>query len=165
MPDTLDNQSPEAEQADPAPAVDPVAVRFAAMNLLARREHSLGELRVKLSRRFDDPDLINCELKRLVDENLQSDERYAESFVRQRSSRGYGPQRLRQEMREKDLSKEEVAAAFTAADINWPELAEQVLRKKFGTIDHRDLKQLARCQRFMHYRGFSRDHYQHLLEG
>lgn len=145
-------------------AVKPVDVRVAAMDFLARREHSRRELQQKLLRRFPDQALIDEQLDRLAQENLQSDERYAQSLVRSRSGRGYGPQRLRQEMREKGLKPEEVAIAFEVADINWYDVAEHALRKKFGSIDCRDIKQLARCQRFMHYRGFSREHYQHLLE-
>lgn len=158
--------SPGSDESELSPPVivNPVDIRVAAMDLLARREHTRRELQQKLLRRFKDPASIDEQLERLAQENLQSDERYAQSFVRSRSSRGYGPQRLRQQMREKGLKPEEVALAFEVADIDWYGVAEHVLRKKFGSIDSRDIKQLARCQRFMHYRGFSREHYQHLLE-
>ena len=99
MPDSY--SSSELEQLT---AIKPVEVRIAAMDFLARREHSLQELRRKLKRRFDDEELIESELQRLKDDNLQSDERYADSFLRQRSAKGYGPRRVRHEMREKGLS-------------------------------------------------------------
>ena len=35
------------------------------MNLLARREHSLGELRQKLLRQFDDEALVESQLQQL----------------------------------------------------------------------------------------------------
>ncbi len=149
-------------------AVDPAEIRRAAMNLLARREHSLVELRRKLGARFQDGELLEEELQRLSDENLQSDSRYAESFARQRAGRGYGPVRVRQEMREKGLNDAAIADAFQRADLDWYALAEEVFRKKFGAAmdggDHQQaLKEKARQARFMQYRGFESDHYRHLL--
>ena len=160
------NEPPDFE---PLTAINPADVRLAAMNLLARREHSLRELHQKLRRRFDDEALVEAELCRLADENLQSDQRFAESFARQRSGRGYGPQRVRQEMREKGLSDADIARAFEVAEVDWYDLAGEVFRKKFGCRveadrSRPDLKEKARRVRFMQYRGFSADHYQHLVE-
>jgi regulatory protein len=136
---------------------------MAAMNLLARREHSLGELRQKLQRRFDDAAMLETELQKLVEENLQSDYRFAESFARQRAARGHGPARVRQEMREKNLSDIAIASAFESAELDWWALAEAAFRKKFGEPGRVELKEKARRIRFMQYRGFSADHYEHLL--
>jgi regulatory protein len=147
-----------------ATAINPADVRLAAMNLLARREHSLHELGQKLRRRFPDESVVALELARLQDENLQSDQRYAESYLRQRSARGYGSQRVRREMRDKGLSDEQIADAFAAVEVDWYELAAQVMRKKFGTVPVTELKEKARRLRFMQYRGFHADHYQHLVE-
>jgi regulatory protein len=165
-------QDPEAHSGpDPqtsAEAVNPAEIRRAAMNLLARREHSLAELRRKLGARFKDEALLEAELQRLSEENLQSDSRYAESFARQRAGRGYGPVRVRQEMREKGLDDAAIADAFQRADLDWYELAEEVYRKKFGLATgdkghQQALKDKARQARFMQYRGFEPDHYRHLL--
>ena len=143
----------------------PTDIRFAAMNLLARREHSLGELRNKLRRRFPDEQQLETQLQKLVAEKLQSDERFAESFARMRAGRGYGPARVRQDMREKGLSDVDIATAFEAAELDWCELASEVLLKKFGPVTPADLKEKARRIRFMEYRGFAADHYRHLIRG
>lgn len=144
--------------------VSPADIRLAAMNLLARREHSLKELRHKLRRRFSDEHLIDHELTRLAQENLQSDTRFAESFARQRAERGYGPLRVRQEMRERGLSDSAIATAFDAADIDWYSLAAEVYRKKFGSVAANDIKEKARRVRFLQYRGFSAEHFQGLSD-
>lgn len=154
-------------------AINPADVRLAAMNLLARREHSLRELRQKLRRRFSDGPLLEAELQRLADDNLQSDQRFADSFARQRAGRGYGPQRVRQEMRDRGLSDADIAGAFERNQLDWFALAEEVFRKKFDTtaapdiqqssLQASDLKEKARRARFMQYRGFSTDHFRHLL--
>ena len=149
--------------AEPGPAC-PADIRFAAMNLLARREHSLAEMRHKLRRRFADEAAVEAALQKLVAENLQSDERYAESFARQRATRGYGPLRVRQEMRDKGLSDQAISEALEAAELDWAALAAQVLHKKFGRQGCADIKERARRVRFMQYRGFSTEHYKALIQ-
>ena len=134
------------------------------MNLLSRREHSLDELRQKLQRRFDNAAMRENQLQRLADENLQSDARFAESFARQRAGRGYGPSRVRQEMRQKGISDNAIAQAFETAELDWWALAESTFRKKFGEPARVEMKEKARRMRFMQYRGFSADHYQHLID-
>lgn len=145
-------------------AENPADIRYAAMNLLARREHSLEELRIKLGRRFSDKALLDRELDRLTKENLQSDSRYADSFARQRAQRGYGPMRLRQEMRQKGLSDEQVSQAFGNADLDWWKLAQEVYQKKFGTAPPADIKERSKRVRFMQYRGFTMEHLEGLLD-
>lgn len=144
--------------------VDPAEVRLAAMDLLARREHSMEELRQKLRRRFPDPELLDSVLGRLADDNLQSDGRFAESYARQRAGRGYGPVRIRQEMRERGLSDSAIAAAFADAELDWSCNAGTVFRKKFGEPASVAEKERARRARFMQYRGFAADHYRHLID-
>ena len=61
------------------------------MDFLARREHSRLELYQKLKQRQFEPDVINSELNKLLDEGLQSDERFAEAFLRSRIDKGKGP--------------------------------------------------------------------------
>ncbi len=133
------------------------------MDLLARREHSVRELRNKLQRRFPDVETIDKQLSRLAAERLQSDVRFAQSYARQRISRGYGPLRLREELRERGVAEADVAAAMQEMDIDWYAVATDAIHKKFGTLGPIDLKEKARRARFMQYRGFAVQHYQRLL--
>ena len=159
------------------------------MNLLARREHSLSELQAKLCRRFHAPELVAAVLQDLQRENLQSDERYAQSLLLQRLQRGYGPARIRQDMRDRGLDEAAVAAAHAAVEPDWFAAAESVFLRKFGTavttenssapfepeqsardpVARREamqaaLKEKARRMRFMQYRGFASEHFRHLLD-
>ena len=147
-----------------AVVISPAEVRLAAMNLLARREHSLLELKKKLGKRFADEQVLLLELQRLANENLQSDLRFAESFVRLRAEQGKGPLRLTQEMRERGISDMDIEATMAAADIDWCAVAVEVFRKKFGESGAADLKEKAKRIRFMQYRGFSGDHYRRLID-
>ncbi len=144
--------------------INPNDIRIAAMDLLARREHARRELKQKLQKRFPDNELIEAQLDRLADENLQSDSRYAESFLRQRINRGHGPQRIRQEMRQRGISDAEISAALASEAPDWCALAETAYRRKFGSLPPEDIRDKAKRSRFMQYRGFALDHYTHLLD-
>jgi regulatory protein len=158
----------ELTQSDATKPTDkPADIRLAAMNLLARREHSVRELRMKLSRRFTDEPMVVCELQRLAKENLQSDQRFAQSYAHQRAGAGFGPLRVRQEMRDRGLSDGDVSEAFEAEALDWNVIAAQAYSKKYGHSDVREvleLKEQARRSRFMQYRGFTAEHYQHLVQ-
>ncbi len=133
------------------------------MDLLARREHSRSELLEKLSRRFDKAQL-EAVLDVLVEDGLLSDQRFAEGFVRHRALRGHGPARIRQELRSRGVSEDTTALAFEANDINWLDILEDVVQKKFGDRHADDLKEKARRQRFLLYRGFSHDQIRDILD-
>lgn len=132
-----------------------------AVGLLARREHSARELSGKLHSRGFDPGVVESVLARLVEECLQSDERYAEVYLRQRSGKGYGPERIRAEMRERGVSDSLISASFRRAEeegeVDWFELASRTYNKKFGERPIEDIKERAKRQRFMQYRGFSHE--------
>jgi regulatory protein len=148
---------------DQLTAINPADIRYAAMDLLARREHSRRELKQKLKKRFQDDQLIDQQLDRLAEERLQSDQRFAESFLRQRINRGHGPLRIRQEMRQKGIPDAEISAALELEQPDWYALAEASYRRKFGELPPEDIKAKAKRSRFMQYRGFALEHFQHLL--
>src|SRR5690606_5293459 len=130
-------------------------IRRAAMDLLARREHSYRELTRKLSVRFDAVEMIRIQIDRLRDEQLQSDARFAESYLYSRAQRLYGPQRIRAELRERGVSDELVVAAFGATDIDWSANRAKLMLSKFGDKAPVDFKEKAKRLRFLQYRGFS----------
>lgn len=143
--------------------ITPADVRLSAMNLLARREHSVRELRNKLKRRFCDDSMIDEQIARLSRENLQSNLRFAESYARQRIGRGYGPVRVKEELRERGASVDDIAAAMQELEVDWFAVASEVMLKKFGALAPSDIKEKARRARFMQYRGFIAEQYRKLL--
>ena len=124
------------------------------MNLLASRDHSRHELTTKLSRRCADDALLAQVIDQLQAENLQSDARFAETFVRSRSQRGYGPHRLKQELRQRGISSELALQALEDGEVDWNKLARDVQAKKFGEQPPVDAREKARRARFMYQRGF-----------
>jgi regulatory protein len=67
-------------------AVKAKTIRLKAMDLLARREHSVKELLKKLSDRFEEPELIIKVVDQLAQDNLVSNSRFAEMYVRSSSN-------------------------------------------------------------------------------
>ena len=104
----------------------PVAIRRSAMDLLARREHSYAELQRKLRQRGAPSDLAEIELDRLVEDGLLSDERFCEAYIYARSQRGYGPARLREELRQRGVSESLVERSLAEADQDWQALASRL---------------------------------------
>ena len=140
-------------------------LRRAAMDLLARREHSRKELWQKLRSRAETPEMLEVVLGALEADRLLSDERFAESFVRSRVSRGLGPVRIKQELLQKGIAAELVSIQLEAFDEDWQQQAREVNVKKFGTAPVKDPKEKAKRVRYLQYRGFHIDTIMAVVDG
>jgi len=132
----------------------PTAMRKAVASL-ARREHSAYELHRKLERSGVPPELAAEVIIDLQRQGLQSDDRFTEAFIRYRSGKGYGPQRIEMELSEKGIDRPLISLAMEIVDCNWSILANEVNLKKFGSGQPENYKERARQARFLQYRGFT----------
>lgn len=128
-----------------------------AVNLLSRREHSQTELKTKLRKAEFELDEINVTIEKLANADIQSDSRFAENYLRYRSQRGFGSQKIRLELKERGVDSEIINTAFKHADIDWFELTVTARHKRFGTQAPDDLKGRAKQHRFLQYRGFTHE--------
>ncbi|MBV2131569.1 recombination regulator RecX [Pseudomonas sp. MAP12] len=142
----------------------PVAVRRAAMDLLARREHSRAELTRKLRQRGAAVELIDSALERLSEEGLLSDERFLESFIRSRAQAGYGPLRIRDELSQRGLPRAIVERALADSPIEWAANLRELWRRRFAALPV-DARERAKQGRFLLYRGFAHEAVSRLLRG
>jgi regulatory protein len=133
-------------------------LRRAALDLLARREHSRAELRTKLRRRGAEPSAIDPVLERLDAEGLQSDERCAEALARSCIRRGKGPLRIRAELRAHSIDDTVIGTTLAALDEPWTELARSARAKRFGEALPGTREERARQARFLEQRGFASEH-------
>lgn len=146
----MDNQQPLDEKLL-------ARLRFSALDSLGRREHSKRELATKLSAKFDLPvhaPAIQACLDKLALDGYQSDERFAEVFVRSRRARGYGPLFIEQELRQRGITAELIVAVVNRSDAEWLSLAGDQKRKKFGVGSVTAINEKAKVIRFLRYRGF-----------
>lgn len=142
----------------------PKQIRNSAIGLLARREHSLHELRQKLFLRYPNSGAsIEDVLTQLRSEGYQSDLRYAEAYTRSRENKGYGSRRLRQELRlrgvDAHLIDEVLNDCVEASDLDQ---LFRVWQKKFKTPPQ-DAREKFRQIAFLRYRGFSTEEIQLLF--
>lgn len=142
----------------------PVAVRRAAMDLLAQREHGRVELARKLRRRGASPELIDSALDRLAEEGLLDESRYLDSFIASRARAGYGPLRIREELAQRGLPREAIELALCECGVDWAEQLNELWQRRFG-VRPQDPKERARQGRFLAYRGFSMEQISRLLRG
>lgn len=127
------------------------------MDLLARREHSVVELRAKLVAREFAPDAIDAAIDSLVSEGLISDDRFAAAFVASRVRRGQGPIRIRGELKQRGVAASLIDTHLEKAEVDWLGLARDVREKKFGPAGALAYRDRARQSRFLQQRGFSSD--------
>jgi len=131
-----------------------------AVRLLARREHTRAELTRKLAPHGSEEE-IETVLNELARTGLQSDARFAESYLRSQAGR-LGGARLRQTLRQKGVCTELVQ---TQVEDLPDELvrARAVWQKKFATVPA-DMKEWAKQARFLQGRGFSSEIIRKLLK-
>ncbi len=139
-------------------------VRERAIKLLGRREHAPAELALKLGQRGYPQSLVAQVLAQLIEENLLSSTRYAESLVRVRIEKGAGPVRIRNELSGHAIDTEIIENALVAADVDWAALATQVRHKRFGAGMPEDFPAKARQMRFLQQRGFTSAQIQHAFD-
>ncbi len=136
---------------------DAVLVRNKALQMLVRREHTRHEIAVKLSSRNFSQSIIDSVLQALEDEQLLSDARAAEMYIRQRASKGYGELKVRAELFRKGVDGNCIDQCLADACIDWQQIARSAFEKKFARVEATDQKLLMKQQRFLAARGFSAD--------
>ena len=138
-------------------AVKAKTIRLKAMDLLARREHSVKELLKKLSDRFEEPELIIKVVDQLAQDNLVSNSRFAEMYVRSRINKQFGPIRIKHDLRERGVSDFQIGCALEEADPDWFQLIHDLSVKKYGYTVPSEVKETAKRMRFFQSRGFDSD--------
>ncbi|MEO8777056.1 MAG: regulatory protein RecX [Rhodanobacter sp.] len=125
-----------------------------ALGLLARREHSRKELKTKLRLGGYDGEEAVAALDRLGAQHYQDDDRFAEVLLRSRITQGYGPLRLRVELKSHGLSDARIGELLEEADADWDTLAAALLRRRYGAAGSADYTERARRSQFLLRRGF-----------
>jgi len=138
----------------------PKEARRKAMDFLARRDYGRTELVKKLAGKGFDRGIAEQAIAKLTQEGLQSDERFADSFVQSRINQGKGPVRIRLDLGHRGIGDAAIERALETCGTDWYQLAREVRFKKFGRGNPADFRQKAKQMRFLQYRGFEPDHIQ-----
>ncbi|MEH0390333.1 recombination regulator RecX [Vibrio mimicus] len=144
--------------------LDLAACRQSALQLLSRRDHSEYELQQKLALKGHQTEVIDEVVKYCLELGYLSDVRYAASQARQMVHKGYGEQRLRQQLKDKRVAEDVIEQVLAEQAIDWFELAKEVAHKKFKTGISLERSQYAKQVRYLQYRGFSFDQIRYSLQ-
>ncbi len=133
-----------------------MSIRNKALDLLARREHSRSELKNKLNHRFrGEEHEIDLVLDGLENENLLSDQRFTEMFIRTRVAKGIGPIRIVSELRQKGVDASVADLVLAELDIEWSVYLKALSLQKYGETVSEDERERAKRIRFFQYKGYT----------
>lgn len=112
------------------------------------------ELRRKLIARGFVAEAVEAALASLTAEGLLSESRLAEAYVAERLAKGFGPIRVRAELRRKGLTDDQIDPHLDQTTEQWLARLANVHDKRFGPARPTDPLERARRARFLVGRGF-----------
>lgn len=135
--------------------LDEAETRDMAVRYLCRREYGIEELRQKLLYRGCVASIAEKVIGDLADENLVSDERFTEMYVRSRVSRLFGPLKIRAELRSRGISDFLISKFLPDEQGAWFDMATVWASKRHsGELDYASR---AKVYRSLMNRGFTHE--------
>jgi regulatory protein len=133
----------------------------AALDALARRAHSVYEMRVHLERRAQDPEAVRRVLDRLKREKLLDDESYARQFARMRArTRLHGRFRIARDLRTRGIPDRLIDPALDALEeeTDQGKMVRSLLARRLKSVrGPLDVRRVASLYRSLLRAGFSAD--------
>ena len=130
-------------------------VREIAVRYLSRREYGIEELKRKLIQRGAEADIADQVVSDCAEQNLVSDERFTEMYVRMRIRRLFGPLKIRGELRQRGIADRVIAEGMQVDQEIWLDGATQwAARRVRGELDFAGR---AKLHRSLMNRGFSHE--------
>lgn len=132
--------------------------------MLSRREHSGFELSQKLAQREFESGEIQQAIKELEHDGWLSDARFTESYIRMRRLKGYGPVRIKMELKDRGVKESVIDAYLDSDNRDWQDVLNRQYEKKYHSKPIADYADKARRIRFLQYRGFTLAMIQRVVE-
>lgn len=131
---------------------NPRDIRKKIMDFLSRREHSKKEIYKKMLDKVNSLEILDEEIKKLEQDGILDDERFAEQYLYSLVKRGLGPLRINKYLQEKGVDSHLINALLK--DLDWQDLAKEVLLKKSKYQIPPKEEDVIKLKRFLNYRGF-----------
>ena len=125
-----------------------------SLDILSRREHSKKEIKEKLKKRFNEKEIVDDVVLKLLGNNLVNYKRFAESYVTTRKRKGFGPKKIMFELISKGV-EELIAKEVISVEGGWSEAAKLAYTKKFVNNFNYKNKDKVKQKSFLQNRGFS----------
>jgi len=139
-----------------------------AMRMLAIREHSQKQLGQKLLQKGFEREIVNSCIGYLLENDLLSDTRFCNVFIRSKAEKGLGLQRILSELTQQEISQSIIEQQLASERIDWQLVCNRVLTKKLFTSNRQfgarevepkrvklSFKQYKKIENFLRYRGFT----------
>ena len=159
-----------SEPADtPVPPEEPsfeemfAAARAFAMRSLARRESAESELANRLRKQGFNDEVIGAVLDYCRGYHWVDDERYGAMAVRAGATKGHGPIKIRFDLRRKGLSDTQIERAFEQPELDWFELASELLQRRTRPSELEEFKLRMKWLKYLLGRGFNQDQARYAL--
>ena len=140
-----------------------LSLKARALNFLSKREYSARELALKLQPYATENDDIEAIISWLQEKNFLSEERFVESYVRQRISR-YGNQKILYDLQNYHIVSpiiEEITETLKETELA---RALALWKRRFGKPPQ-TIQEKAKQIRFLQYRGFPLNIIQKIIKG
>jgi len=131
--------------------------------MLTRRDHSAYEVYEKLFAKGHHEEEITEVIKLLVTESLISDKRFATAYTQMRVNKGFGPNKIRVELRNRGIDRDMIDLEIESFAQYWAQNAARAIEKKFGKSGPVEWGEKARQARFLQARGFLSQHIHDVL--
>ena len=131
---------------------NPRDIRKKIMDFLSRREHSKKEIYKKMLDKVNSLEILDEEIKKLEQDGILDDERFAEQYLYSLVKRGLGPLRINKYLQEKGVDSHLINTLLK--DLDWQDLAKEVLLKKSKYQIPPKEEDVVKLKRFLNYRGF-----------
>lgn len=132
------------------------------------REHSELQLLRKLEQREFDEIEISDAIALLKSENYLSDERFAESYLRSRKIKLYGPVKIRLELEERGVSGAIISDAMQhdcdQVEHDWLTIMQAAYDRKYGDSKAEEYSEKAKRCRYLQSRGFESSQITNLIK-
>ncbi|ADZ90031.1 regulatory protein RecX [Marinomonas mediterranea] len=135
-----------------------------AMLILSQRDHSIREIREKLTKKSPDNEHIEEVITQLIEFNYLNEQRFAQTYIRSKAARLYGQFRIKQELKMKGVDQETISIAFDEEETDWSENAKALRHRKFGEEVPSDFKVKSKQMRYLQSHGFSFDEINYSFE-
>jgi len=131
--------------------------RASALASLCMREHSIKEITDKLTRKEYQQDSIEIVIKECLGDNYLNDQRFAEIYWRSRARKGFGPNKIAVELKQKGISTSMIADTSQQEELDFEDVIKSTYQKKFKGTQILDFKDKAKRQNYLYQRGFDMD--------
>lgn len=131
--------------------------RASALASLSMREHSIKELTDKLTRKGYEQQSITTVIQECIESNYLNNQRFAEIYWRSRSSKGFGPNKIRMELKIKGIDSHIIQQSSIQDDLDFYKVIQTVYQKKYKGLQISNFKDKLKRQNYLYQRGFDRE--------